>query len=249
MAWLPSRLGQYPEAAQYERAWGALASEAGARASVAGHSVEGRPIPRYDFGRADGPAVLLTGLIHAVEFIGSVALLDFLTTLTKGPRSEVLRHARLVVLPIVNPDSLHANTDRLASGQRAFRRGNANGVDLNRNFPGLARRDPFRPFAGSPYRISPHFAGPHPFSEPETRAVRDVVLDVRPSVSLGFHSFGNLLLYPWAFTAKPNPRVRKYEKLGGVFRGAQPRAPYTVMQARQFYSIIGDMDDWLDAEF
>ena len=71
---------------------------------------------------------------------------------------------------------------------------------------------------------------------------------MRPAVSIGFHSFGNLLLYPWAFTSQPNPRARSYERPGRAFRGAQPRSPYRVMQARELYATSGDMDDWLDAE-
>ena len=75
MSWLPSHVGDYPDAAELERSWRDLAAVWG-RSSVAGTSVEGRPLPRYEFGRADAPAVLLTGLVHAVELIGSVALLD-----------------------------------------------------------------------------------------------------------------------------------------------------------------------------
>ena len=50
------------------------------------------------------------------------------------------------------------------------------------------------------WRHSPHYVGKCPMSEPETRALRDVALALRPRVSVGFHSFGELLLYPWAFT-------------------------------------------------
>ena len=252
MAWLPSHVGDYPDAAELERAWRDLAAVWG-RTSIAGASVEGRPLPRYEFGRGDGPAVLLTGLIHAVELIGSIALLDFVREIVHAEH-ELLRHARLVVLPILNPDSLQANDARLAHGRRAFRRGNSRGVDLNRNFPALsspsspARRGPGGFFAGSRFRLSPYYGGSHPFSEPETRAVRDVAVEVRPVVSIGFHSFGNLLLYPWAFTSKPNPRSRAYERIGGAFRRAQPRSRYAVMQARDLYATSGDMDDWLDAE-
>jgi len=246
MGWLPTHLGSYPDARDFEKAWSALACEGNAQVSIAGYSAQGRALPRYDFGKSDGPTVLLTGLIHAVELIGSVALLDVMKALVRSEH-ELLQHARIVVLPIVNPDSLHVNSERLVRGERAYRRGNANGVDLNRNFPRLARRPPLHPFAGSRFRASPHFIGPHAFSEPETRAVRDVALETRPVVSVGFHSFGNMLLYPWAFTSKPNPRVARYQRIGGAFRRAQ-RIPYALMQARDLYATIGDMDDWLDAE-
>jgi len=251
MAHLPSHVGNYPDASDLERTWRDFASVWGGRASVAGASVQGRSLPRYDFGREDGPTVLLTGLIHAVEVIGSMALLDFMRDLASS-RSDLLRQARFVVLPIVNPDSLHAMSARLAGGRRAFRRCNARGVDLNRNFPHVGgsagARRPWQLFSGSTSRLSIYYGGPAPFSEPESQAVRDVAMAVRPHVSIGFHSFGNMLLYPWSFTSKPNPRARSYERIGRDFRRAQPRKPYSVMQARELYAVTGDLDDWLDAE-
>ena len=67
-------------------------------------------------------------------------------------------------------------------------------------------------------------------------------------LSLAFHSFGNLLLYPWAYTERENERAAEYKRLGGVMTEALPRISYRVRQARDLYSIVGDMDDWLDAE-
>jgi len=247
MAWLPHPWSEYRDANSFDQAWCALASETGARASIAGASVEGRPIRRFDFGREDGATILLTGLIHGVEIIGSVALLDFVGALVDGA-GDLLAHARVVVMPVLNPDALHMNTARLAAGKRAARRANARGVDLNRNFPRLSKKTPWNPLAGSRLPFSPWYAGAHPFSEPETRAVRDVALATRPAVSIGFHSFGDLLLYPWAHTRKANPRRARYERIGGAFRGALRHTAYDVMQATQFYPTVGDLDDWLDAE-
>ncbi|WP_437599965.1 M14 family zinc carboxypeptidase [Sorangium sp. So ce590] len=80
------------------------------------------------------------------------------------------------------------------------------------------------PFAGSRLRWSPHDTGPHAFSEPESRALRDVALETRPALALGFHSCGNLLLYPWAHTGAPNPRAPLYRALGDAFCRGLPRA-------------------------
>jgi carboxypeptidase T len=66
---------------------------------------------------------------------------------------------------------------------------------------------------------------------------------------VGFHSFGELLLYPWAFTTRPNPRQAHYQRAGRAFVGGLRGASYRVMQATQWYSTIGDMDDWLDATY
>jgi predicted deacylase len=216
---------------------------------MAGRSVGGRPIRRFDFGPVTGDAVLLTALVHGVELVGSLALLDILQVMALDPRADLLRHARLVVLPIVNPDALSANCARLRAGRRAYHRCNARGVDLNRNFPSQRSTFPLNPLGGSRWRSSPHYVGPRPLSEPETRALRDVVDDARPRVSIGFHSFGELLLYPWAFTAQPNPRRAHYERAGRAFARGLRRATYRVMQATEWYPTVGDMDDWLDAEY
>jgi predicted deacylase len=249
VGWLPPPWADYPDADGFDEAWARLAHDSGARVRIAGATVEGRPIRSYELGAPDGTPVLLTGLMHGVEIVGSVALLELVRHLVSDPRGEILRHARLVVVPIVNPDSLRANCARLATGRRAFHRCNARGVDLNRNFPHLRATMPSNPLGGSRWRHSPHYVGPYPFSEPETRALRGVVEELRPRVSVAFHSFGELLLYPWAFTSRPNPRRAQYERAGRAFTRALTGATYRVMQATDWYSTVGDMDDWLDAEY
>ncbi len=76
---------------------------------------------------------------------------------------------RVVIVPIVNPDGLARRTRR-----------NARSVDLNRNFP---TRDwsPGRP-------RSRNYGGPHPLSEPESRAVHRLVLRLRPAWIVTVHS-------------------------------------------------------------
>jgi len=248
VSWLPFPWHQYSDAEGFAEEWSRVAEQAGALARVVGTSVEGRAIRSYELGAPEGEPVLLTGLMHGVEIVGSVALLDLVRHLATDPAREILRHARVVVVPVVNPDALAANCARLAAGCRAFQRCNARGVDLNRNFPRLRADMPRNPLGGSRWRRSPHYVGPYPMSEPETRAVRDVALALRPRVSVAFHSFGELLLYPWAYTSRPNPRRAKYERAGRAFGRGLERMRYRVMQATDWYSTVGDMDDWLDAE-
>jgi predicted deacylase len=248
VGWLPSPWDDYPDAEGLDDAWSRLADASGARVSVAGASIEGRPIRCYEVGAPDGEPVLLTGLMHGVEVVGSLALLDVVQKLVAEPAGELLRHARIVVVPVVNPDAFHANCARLAGGRRAFQRCNARGVDINRNFPRLRADLPVNPLGGSRWPRSPHYIGRCPMSEPETRALRDVAEALRPRVAVGFHSFGELLLYPWAFTSRANPRQAKYERAGRAFTRSLRGAQYRVMQATDWYSTVGDMDDWLDAE-
>lgn len=127
-----------------------------------------------------------------------------------------------MVVPVVNPDAHLENGARIARGERAWQRTNANGVDLNRNFPGQADIQTWHPFSGSPRPGGWHYTGPHALSEPESRALRDLVAHERPAYSLAFHSCGNMLLYPWGFTKANNPRQSAYERPGRAFHGPWP---------------------------
>src|SRR4051794_27532283 len=94
-----------------------------ATAQVLGHSVQGRPIRLVRLGAADAPApVLVVGCIPGPEPAGRAV-----------PRAlrrvRPPRGVRLLVLDAVNPDGCARGT-----------RGNAHGVDLNRNFPWGWRR-------------------------------------------------------------------------------------------------------------
>lgn len=242
--------GDYPTATSFETGWRTLVNRLGGDETIVGHSVQGRPLYRFDIGPKDAPPVLLTALIHGIEVIGSVALFHILRDMAENVAGQrTLANMRLVVMPILNPDAFAVNMDRLDRGWPALRRTNARGVDLNRNFAQVAPLERFHLFSGSRWRGSPHYQGPAPFSEPETQAVRRVVEDVRPHVSIGFHSFGNLLLYPWAFSQRPNKRHASYQQLADGFLGNLKGTKYAFRQASQFYPTVGDLDDWLDHHY
>jgi predicted deacylase len=242
--------GDYPTHPELEQRWRDLVSGLGGRESVAGQSAEGRDLWRFDLGVTDpgAPTILLTALIHGVELIGSIALHDAVAALGRAG-AQVLGSSRLVVMPIVNPDALASNMDRLGRGRIAFQRRNGRGVDLNRNFPAIGRANHWHPLSGSRFRWSPYHRCPHALSEPESRAVAEVATEIRPALSMGFHSFGNLLLFPWAHSRTPNPRFPSYQRLAHAFVRAASAIPYRFRQAIDFYPTIGDLDDWLDATF
>jgi len=248
----PALHGDYPSHPELEQRWRDLVAGLGGSESQAGQSAEGRTLWRFELGTRDpgAPSILLTALIHGAELIGSIALHEALSSL--GRSSVLLSSTRLVVMPIVNPDALAANMERLGRGRIAYQRCNARGVDLNRNFPRVAdvkSSKSWNPLSGSRFRWSPYYMGPHPLSEPETQAVAAVASELRPELSLGFHSFGNLLLYPWAHSRQQNPRLPAYQRLAQAFVGAARAIPYKFRQAIDLYPTIGDLDDWLDHRF
>ena len=237
--------GDYAEPAEYETRWRDLVSRLGGREQVAGTSVEGRPLWRFDLGNqsASAPVVLLTALMHGVELIGSVALFDIVKRLGESP-DGIGERARMVVMPVLNPDALAANMARLQRRRLAFQRKNAAGVDLNRNFDvafGMGA-----PLGGCD---AENYPGAGAFSEPETQALRRVVNEAPPALSLGFHSFGNSLLWPFAHSRMPSPRDGWYRRLADVFAHGLPITPYRCRQSFELYPTVGDLDDWLDTTY
>lgn len=102
--------------------------------------------------------VLVIGAIHGNEVAG-MRITRRLIELGAPERVELL------VVPTLNPDGVAART-----------RGNAHGVDLNRNFP-----FDWRPLTGGEY------SGPKALSEPESRAAHRLVLREKPDVTIWFH--------------------------------------------------------------
>jgi len=131
-------------------------------------SVENRPIHAYELAN-DAPTILIIGGIHGDEpqstFVGD-CLVDLLRTTVAEMMDE-----HLLIVPQLNPDGL----------ERAMRH-NANGVDLNRNFPTadwklLSSDDPY-------------YGGPMAGSEPETQLVLDVIRRFQPRRILSIHCIG-----------------------------------------------------------
>lgn len=123
-----------------------------------GRSVDGRPIVAYEVGNPASPhRELVVGCIHGNEKAG-VAIARRLEGMSP-------RHVDLWIVPVLNPDGAAAGT-----------RGNAHGVDLNRNFPYRWQR-----LSGV------YYSGPRPLSEPESRIAYRLIRRVRPQVSIWFH--------------------------------------------------------------
>lgn len=127
---------------------------------------------------------------------------------------QVVDAREMYIIPMVNPDGVEYGWRKnRAPNYGSF--GNADsitsyGVDLNRNYdfnwnlPFLLPLNYMLPFI---IRDSSwNYRGEHPFSENETKAVRDFVLD-HPNIkiSLSYHTYSEVILYPWMHTSLPAP--------------------------------------------
>jgi protein MpaA len=141
--------------------------QSASESSVIGTSVQGRDIVAYRLGERGGTPIMVVGVIHGDEDAG-LAITERLRAMT--PPSGV----ELWVIPTVNPDGTVAQT-----------RGNANTVDLNRNFP----RD--WALMGTPGYWQ--YSGPAAASEPETRALVKFVREVKPVLGIWYHQDLNMI--------------------------------------------------------
>jgi len=140
----------------------------------------------------DKPALFFTGTIHAREWIGIELSLKFakyiLEHIDYDPQlNAILDRATLYMVPCANPDGFEYSRNHFAFWRKNRRR-NADGsfgVDLNRNFE--------IGFTPNKDMTSNVYSGPYAFSEPETSALRDFVLDHKNiTIALDYHSQGNV---------------------------------------------------------
>ncbi|MCB9367275.1 MAG: T9SS type A sorting domain-containing protein [Calditrichaeota bacterium] len=152
------------------------------------------------------PVSLIIGHIHAEEVAGMEATINYMRLLLNNqePYRTIRNQTQVYIIPTMNPDGLEVislgwdNTWRkngyvppelladsciivVGEGEDSC------GVDLNRNFglnwiygDTLWVRGSDQPFD--------YFRGPGVFSEPEARAVRDFAMEIKPTVSIVWHS-------------------------------------------------------------
>jgi len=131
-----------------------------------GKSVMGQPLVLEVFGTGPQPVLILGGF-HGDEASGADVARRLAALLREDPAAAQGRP--VAVLAPVNPDGLTRGT-----------RANANGVDLNRNFPAQN----WRPSAAG----RRYFGGRQPASEPEVRAVMWAVEWLRPGLVISLHA-------------------------------------------------------------
>lgn len=152
------------------------------------------------------------------------------------------------VVPMANPDGYNYSftSDRLwRKNRRITSQPGCGGVDLNRNW------DFHYGVGASENECSEVYRGSEPFSEPETKALRDAMTKVKDQlkVVMSLHSYGQQLLYPWGYTKHIiAPDTSDLIARGKVFADAAKSVHNTVYKvvnsAGDLYKASGATDDW-----
>jgi carboxypeptidase T len=215
---------------------------------VIGGSVEGRPLWAVRIGH--GPTrMLIDGTQHAREWIAAMVTTCVADRLVRGYATDpeiraFVDRTELWVVPVVNPDGYQFawSSNRY---WRKNRRG-GHGVDLNRNFSVA-----WGGTGASGNERSETYRGLHAFSEPESAALRDLVKREQFALHIDFHTYGQLVLYPWSYTYA---RAKDRDRFAGVgdrlasaiYAAHQTR--YELKPGAALYPASGTMMDWMYGE-
>jgi carboxypeptidase T len=224
-----------------------------------GSSYENRPI--YSVKISDNPneeenepEVLYTALHHAREPIGMMQLIYFMYHILESYETNdsikcLINERQLYFVPVVNPDGYFFNqTNRPAGGGnwRKNRKKNINGtmgVDLNRNYP---YQWGFDDDGSSPEGNSEIYRGSSPGSEPEIKAIMNFCKSHNFKNALNYHTFGNLLLYPWGYAEEICEDKENFETFAQEYVRSNnflPGSPPEIL-----YNANGGSDDWMYGE-
>jgi hypothetical protein len=192
---------------------------------MAGLSVQGQPIWAFrlrDPVRPIHTKVLVFGGTHALEWISSEVALHFLEGFARRPPPGV----EVIVLPILNPDGRRRVEADLLDGENVYRRSNANGVDLNRDF-GHHRSSGAIWKALLPAWYTTSAA---PLSQPESQALDALAHAEGFDVSVSLHAFGGYIYHPYGGVFARPDNWAEYKALGQVMAAGQGKRAYEVRQ-------------------
>lgn len=193
---------------------------------------------------------------------------DLLLGASSGdPRiTDLLTRTAVIAVPVVNPDGFTISRETPVDGTSLIGLGNGFGAYWRKNARGLAnsaelglsvgaygvdnnRNYPFRwgsgtllgGYGASGFALDATYEGAGPSSEPETTAVRELLLSTNQTAMITNHTYGNLVLWPWGHTRTPPPDIAILRSVGE--RVAQPLG-YRPQPSMDLYATTGTTDDW-----
>jgi predicted deacylase len=208
--------------------------------SILGHSVEGRDLTVYSYGKGK-THILFVGGIHGGYEWNSTLLAYTMMDYFKSNQVVIPDTITVDIIPSANPDALYKVTGKEGQfkGDEVTRdiktlesaRFNANSIDLNRNFDCK-----WKPT--STWRSKTVNAGQAPFSEPESRLLQSLIQEKKPVLVVFWHSKANGVyasqcehgILPETITAM------------NIYAEA---AHYPAIQIFDAYETTGAADDWL----
>jgi carboxypeptidase T len=200
----------------------------------------------------DEPEALIMALHHAREWPTSEIAVQLIENLTDMYGSDariswLVDNREIWIVPVVNPDGLDyaLNVDENWRKNRRDNGDDSFGVDINRNYAGSMNGDPLGEWGGAGTSDDPSsitYCGEYPFSEPETQAIRDLALNHSFATAIDFHTYSDLVMWPWGYTTDLPPDNDDLVRIGTNMAALNG---YTADQSVGLYPTTGDSLDWL----
>ncbi|OQX55328.1 MAG: hypothetical protein B5M53_04420, partial [Candidatus Cloacimonas sp. 4484_209] len=212
------------------------------------------------------PDVLIMGVHHSREWAAAEVPLFIADSLTRAYSSNstikaVVDSREIWVVPVVNVDGYNYDYP----GQHYWRKnrqpyGGATGTDPNRTYNGSCNWDRFGdwgviPSGGSVTHYpssdvfcGPYGTGPEGNSAPCDRNIENLVKTHEFNFSVSFHSYSELVLWPWGYTTSNPPNSSAIVSYGNTTASMIHRLGsgyYTPEQSSDLYPTSGDSDGWI----
>ncbi|NOT80061.1 MAG: DUF2817 domain-containing protein [Bacteriovoracaceae bacterium] len=167
--------------------------------------------------------------MHGDEIVGRELMVRFIKDLLSqyGKDQQItnlIDRAQIYIMPSMNPDGA-ANKNR----------GNANSIDLNRNFPDFSTNDNKDTTLGR---------------QPETQAVMNWQTQRNFKLSANFHGGAEVVNYPWDTSASKFPEQDYLKELSLEYAGLTPYIAMSstfkngITNGYAWYEVNGGMQDW-----
>ncbi len=199
----------------------------------------------------DKPDVLVEGNIHAREWSTSNAAAYFAWLLlynydTNQTIHWLVNNREIYILPMVNPDGYYYDGNGGTPPGDMWRKNrNGTGVDLNRNWDIDWVNGDYDP-------SSETYHGGAPFSEYETKCIRDFMLASGIDSFQCLHTYAGVLLIPWCYTPDHCPHDTWYRSTAAKMTSltslyGNPGSHYDYGQAEEMigYNAPGGSIDWV----
>jgi len=170
--------------------------------TVIGNSIKGKPLYLFKVKKSDFPKVIFQYSMHAREYVTALVALKHIEHFAcYGCVGTAY------FIPLMNPDGVE-----ISENSRPLYKSNGRGVDLNVNFDARWGK------GKSNVKVlgDENYIGEYPFSEPETKALRDFTLFICPDMTVSYHSKGEEIY--WEFFQKGKIRDRDYRIAKAVER-------------------------------
>ncbi len=211
----------------------------------------------------DEPEFYFVGAHHAREPISTEVSMAILIHLLEGYNTDpqitnIVNNSQIWFVPLLNPDGHKIVLDQTDvwwrknlidnNGNHNIDLGNSgngpDGTDLNRNY---GYKWGYMSASGNPGDITYH--GSEPFSELETQALRDFMNTHRFVAGIGYHSYGQYVLYPFGYMYDIlSPENIEQQALAEAMAATIPSltgsGTYTPMPSYSLYPVSGSFDDW-----